>query len=144
MVDYNINNKEYLLSIKPSYKLIPSCIFFLLIIIIISICYFKTYDIYITKGYLNCEDNCYISLIVNIDDINKINETQIIKLNDQIIDYENIKIGDIQIDETNKINMQNVNIELNQLNDKYLNTFQDIKIYSNYESIFRKIKKIIL
>ncbi len=144
MVNYNINNKDYLLSIKPSYMFIPIIIFSSLIIIIISICYFKTYDVFVTKGYLSCDNKCNIVVSVNPIDINKINKANYIKLNDKLIDFKKIIIDDIQVDEINKINIQNVNVEVDQLDNDYLNTFQDIKVYSNYESIFSKIKKLLM
>ena len=143
MVDYNIDNRDYLLSINPSYKFIPLLSLISIIIIIISIFCFKTYDVYYTKGYLVCDDRCNIVLSIDIDDINKVKDANFVKLNDNEIKYNNIFVGDIQIDETNKINIQNVNIEVDQLENDYLNTFQDVKIYSNNESIFNKIKKIL-
>ena len=44
----------------------------------------------------------------------------------------------IKVDENNKTNYQIVNYEVDQL-DNDLNTFQDVKLYSNYESIIKKI-----
>ena len=118
MVNYNFNNKEYLLGIKPSYKFIPIIILITLVIIFISICYFKTYDVFVAKGYILCDDECKVSLGVNIDEINKIIGANMIKINDKSVNYNNIIVGDIQIDEVNKINIQNVNINLNQVDDK--------------------------
>ena len=144
MTNYSVNNKEYLISVKPSFKYIPTIIIIALIIVSFSIFYFKTYDIYKTKGYLMCDDKCNIIISVNIDDINKVLKPNYIKLNDEEINYNNISVGDIQVDDKNKINIQNVNIEVNQLDNDKLNTIQDVKIYSNYESIFNKIKKIVV
>ena len=144
MTNYNINNKEYLLSINPSYKFIPLLSLLSLIVMSFSIFYYKTYDVYTTKGYLKCDEKCYIIISTMIDDINKVINANLIKLNNREINYENIIIGDIQIDEINKINIQNVNIEVDQLDNDLLNTFQDVKIYSSYESIFNKVKKVLL
>ena len=143
MIDYNTNNKDYLLSIKPSYMFIPISLLITFTIIIISICYFKTYDVYITKGYISCDNTCNITIGVDINDINKIKKSNIIKLNNEVISYNNILVGDIQVDEVNKINIYNVNIEVNQLDNDLINTFQDVQVYSNYESIIVKIKKIL-
>lgn len=143
MVDYNINNKDYLLSINPSYKFIPLLCLVSVFIVLVSIIYFKTYDVYVTKGYLECEEKCNIIINTTVEDINKIIDADVIKLNDKEINYNNILIGDIQIDEINKINIQSVNIEVDQLDNDLLRTFQDVKIYSNYESIFNKVKKVL-
>ena len=144
MSNYNINNKDYLLSIMPKYKYIPIIICLSLFIILLSICYFKTYDVYLTKGYLECNKKCNIIVSVNAFDINKVKNANYIKLNNKVINHKNIKIDDIQADEINKINIQNVNFEVDQLDNVSLNTFQDIKVYSNYESILNKIKKLIM
>ena len=144
MNEFSVNNKEYLLSINPSYKFIPLLSFIVIIIIVLTMFYFKTYDVYYTKGYLMCNKECNIILSANIDDINKINKANYIKIDNKTVDFKKINIGDIQVDEINKINTYNVNIEVNQLDNDYLNTFQDVKIYSNYESILNKIKKLII
>ena len=144
MNNFNINNKDYLLSIKPSFKAIPLIIFITFIIMFISLFYFKTYDVYNTKGYLECNEKCNIMVSINIDDINKINKANFLKINDKVLNYNNINIGNIEVDEINKINIQSVNFEVDQLDNDLLNTFQDIKIYSNYESIIKKIKKIVI
>ena len=144
MINYNVNNKEYLLSIKPSYMFIPISLLISTIIIIISICYYKTYDVYNTIGFITCEEKCNISIVVNANEIKRFNNTDYIKLNDKIINYNNIIMGDIQVDEVNKINIQYVNIEVDQLDNDLINTFQDIKVYSNYENILYKIKKTML
>ena len=143
MIDYNINNKEYLLSIKSSYMFIPISLLIALVVVSISICFFKTYDVYTTKGYIKCDSKCNIIIGVDINDINKIKKSNYIKINDTIINYDDILVGDIQIDEVNKINIYNVNIEVSQLDYDLANTFQDIKVYSNYESIINKIKKLL-
>lgn len=144
MLEYSINNKDYLLSLKPSYKIVPLFVLLLLIISILTISCFKTYDVFNTKGYLKCEEKCNIVLGINIEDVNRVLQANYIKINNEKINYQNIKIGDIQIDEINKINIQNVIIEVDQIDNSYLNTFQDVKVYSNYESILKKIKKIIM
>lgn len=144
MINYSFYNKEYLLGIKPSHKYIPIIVFVSIIAIFILISSFKTYDVNIFKGFIECNEKCSINLGVNIDDINKIKQAKDIMVNDEIISYKDIIVGDIEIDEVNKINIQNVSVELEQTNNDYNNTIQDIKVYSNYESIFEKLKKIIL
>ena len=143
MVDYNINNKEYLLSIKPSYMFIPISLLLSVIILIILICIFKTYDVYNVKGFISCNEKCNISIPIEVNDINKIKNIDFLKINDNEIKYNNFLVGDIQIDEINKINFYNVNFEVDQLDNELLNTFQDIKVYSNQESILYKFKKLL-
>jgi len=144
MINYNVNNRDYLLSIKPSYKCIPLIILLALVVVIVSICLIRSYDVFVVKGYITYDSKFNISIGVDLNRINDITSAKIVKLNDKVINYNNIIVGDIQIDEINKINIQNVNIEVEQLDVDVLNTFQEVKIYSNYESIFNKIKKIIL
>ena len=144
MNNFNIYNKEYLLSIKPSFRYIPTIIFLTIIVISILLFCFKTYDVYNTRAYLECDEKCRIIVSATIDEIPRINKANIIKINDNIVNFNSISNGNIEVDTTNKVNIQNVYFEVDKLDDNLLNTFQDIKIYSNYESIIRKIKKIVV
>ena len=144
MDNFNINNKEYLLSLKPRHNFIPIITFIVILIIIVSLFFFKTYDVYNTKAYLECDTNCNIMISVDPKEINKVSKIDFIKLNNKVINHSEIIIENIQVDEINKINYQNVIYEVDQLDNDILNTFQDVKIYSKYENIFEKIKKIIV
>lgn len=144
MREFNINNKEYLLSLKPKFLFIPCFMAFIIIMIMISLFYFKSYDRYLTKGYLSCDDICNIIISVNTDDINVITNASLLKIGDKIVNINNKEIKNIEVDEVNKINYQNVVFYVDQLDKNIINTFQDIKIYSNYESIIQKIKKILI
>lgn len=144
MNESSLSYKNYLLSINPCYQTYIICLLISFIIIFISLFYFKTYDIYNTKGYLECSDTCHI--IINIDpyQTNKVTNIDYLKINDKVIKHHNIKVEDIVIDENNQINYQIVKYEVDQLDDGLLNTFQDIKLYSKYEAIIKKIVNVIM
>ena len=144
MNNYNIHNKEFLLSLKPSFNYIPIIILIGFIIILISLFSFKSYDVYTTYGYLECDEKCNVTVSINIKDINNVKNANLLKINNKDIEFKNIVIGKIEVDEVNKINVQTVSFEVGQLDNDELNTIQEIKIYSNNESIFTKVKKIVI
>ena len=140
---FSFSYKNYLLLLSPRYQINIVILFIAFIIIFISLFYFKAYDIYNFKGYYTCDDKCSIKITSDILKINKLSDIDYLKVNNKKIDFNNVSIGDIEIDENNKSNYQIVSYEVNQLDNEKINTFQDVKIYSNYEDIFTKIKKII-
>ena len=134
-------DKYYLVNLNPKYNSFIYFILFSLIIIIICLFYFKTYDVYKTKGYLNCDDKCYITISVDILDTHKLDNIDYLIVNKEKIDVNNIDISEIKIDESTQSNYQIVKYEVNNLNN--INTFQDVIVFSNYETIITKIKNIL-
>ena len=72
------------------------------------------------------------------NDTNKVDKTNYIILDNNKIIPSNKDISDIKVDDITLSNYQIVNFEVNQL-DHGLNTFQDVKLYSNNETIIIKI-----
>lgn len=140
---FNYYNKSYLYSIKPKYN---SLIYtFLILIITLSFCLyiFETYDIYSSKGYLECNDICNISIYIDPLNVSKIDKIDFIKLNNNNLIPNNIKISEIKVEENNQSNYQIVSYQVDKLDYGLLNTFQDVKIYSNKEKIINKIIKYL-
>jgi len=131
-------DKYYLIGIKPKYNIVLYITLVFIILIFISLCYFKTYDIYNYRGFIYCNDKCYVKLIIDIQEINKVDNIDYIKINNNKYIIDNINISEIVSDEISKINYHIVEYELNSLNER-LNTFQDVKVYSNEEYIINKI-----
>ena len=134
-------NKYYLLSLKPKYSILLYITFIMLISVIISLFIFKTYDVYKTKGYLSCDDKCYITITVDLLDVYKFNDISYIMIGKDKINIKDKEVSEILNDEVNKSNYQIIKYEVDSLNN--LNTFQDVKLYSNYETIYTKIIKYI-
>lgn len=143
MNKFSFSYKNYLLLLSPRYQINIVILFIAFIIIFISLFYFKTYDIYNVKGYYKCDDKCSINISTDVLQTNKLSNIAFLKINNKKIEYTNVSIGDIEVDDNNKSNYQIVSYEVNQLDNEKTNTFQDVKIYSNYESVFTKIKKIL-
>ncbi len=140
--DFEYINKEYLLFLKPKYYILIYVVIIIFIIVLICLLNIKTEDVYITRGYVNCDNNCKITISVNTDDINKVSNVDYIYYNNKKMNLNNINIGQIQVDNNLLNNYQIVDLEVDQL-DYGINTFQDVKIYSNNEAIIRKIKRIL-
>ena len=138
MDNYCYYNKYYLLSLKPKYNLLIYFLLISIISIIICLFIFKIDDVIVTKGYISCQDKCYITIKVDTNDTNKVDKTNYIILDNNKIIPSNKDISDIKVDDITLSNYQIVNFEVNQL-DHGLNTFQDVKLYSNNETIIRKI-----
>ena len=130
-------DKEYLLSLKPRYNIILYIILIVLISLIICTFIFNTYDVYNTKGYLSCDDKCYISISVDIFEIDKIDSSNYILVKKDKLKIINTEVSEIYSDEASKSNYQIVKYEIDKVDIK--NAFYDVKILSNYESIISKI-----
>ncbi|MBR1416382.1 MAG: hypothetical protein IJ572_01000 [Bacilli bacterium] len=143
MINYRYYNKEYLLSIKPRFNIVISVLIISIVIIVISLFCFKTYDVYSLKGYITCEEKCQILFNIDSTFSNKINKIDHIRLNKSVIYPNSINIGEIQISEDNQNNYQIVSYQVDNLDTDILNTIQDVKIYSNYELLIRKILNLI-
>ena len=139
-----MNSFSYLRSLKAKYSLLIYFLVLLLFIILLLMFIFKSYDVYTTKGYVECSDNCKISISVNYLDVNKFNKVDKIKLNKENIVVKNINISEIMLDDSSKSNYQIVTLEVDQLDNGILNTFQDVKLYSNEELIINKIINVLL
>lgn len=143
-MNYKIESELYLKSLKPKYNLFVYFILLFLSVLIISLFIFKTYDVFQTKGFLQCEDKCYIKVSINYLLTNKIIESKIIKIKDKNYSVNNIETSEIISDDKTLENYQIVKLEVDQLDNGILNTFQDIKLYSNNDYIINKIKKVLL
>ena len=137
-----MNNKYILLSIKPKHFLAIYLCLLSLIVIIILMFYIESYDVYKVRGYISCEDKCNVIISVDIGNINKVNKVDYLNINNNKRDILSIDISDIKIDENTKSNYQIVTYEVDKLDDVN-NTFQDVKIYSNNEIIFKKLLNIL-
>jgi hypothetical protein len=104
---------------------------------------FKVYDVYITKGYLECSDNCKISISIDYLNVDKVSKVDKIKINKENIYPKNIIISDVLVDENTKSNYQIISFEVDQLDNGKSNIFYDVKLYSNYELIIDKIIKFL-
>ena len=144
MDSYNYFNKELLMSLKPKYHW---CIYFLLssftIISILLFC-LKTYDVYNIKGFVECNDNCNIKVIVDINNTNRVKNIDFLKIDNKNIYPKSIIVSEILIDEVNNINYQEVNYQVDQLDYGINKTIQDVKIYSNNDYIIKKLINFIL
>ena len=143
-MNYKTESELYLKSLKPKYNLFVYFILLFLSVLTMSLFIFRTYDIFQTKGYLQCEDKCYITVSINYLLTNKIKESKIIKIKDKTYNINNIEVSEIISDDKTLENYQMVKLEVDQLDNGILNTFQDIKIYSNNDYIINKIKKVLL
>ena len=144
MDKYSYYNKSYLYSIKPKYNIFVYILLTFIIILSFCLYHFETYDIYYTKGYLECNDICSISIYIDPLNVSKINKLDFIKLNNLNINPNNINISEIKIDENNQSNYQIVSNQVDKLDHELLNTFQDVKIYSNKDKVINKIIKYLL
>lgn len=144
MEKFNYHNKELLLSLKPKYHIYIYLILIVFLAISILLFCLKTYDVYNIKGVIDCNEKCNIRIIVDINNTNKLSNINFIKINNKNIYPDNILISEIQIDEINNINYQEVNYQVDQLEYGIDKTIQDIKVYSNYDLIIRKLIKFIL
>ena len=139
-----MNSFSYLRSIKPKHNYLLYSILISFVIIIISLFIFKSYDVYVTKGFVECDDKCSISIMVNYLSTSRINKVDMISINKENKYINNISVSEIMVDENNKSNYQIVTLEVDQLDNDILNTFQDVKLYSNKELIINKIIKVLL
>ena len=137
-----MNNKYILLLKTAKYFLAIYALFISIIIVIISIFYFKVYDVYQTRGYISCEDKCRIILSIDTLNISKLSKGNYVRINKGNLNILSIDISDIKVDENTKSNYQIVTYEVDKLDDVN-NTFQDVKIYSNNEIIFKKLLNIL-
>ena len=138
-----INNISYLKSIKPRYSILLYSLLLSIIVLVITMFIFKVYDVYITKGYLECGDNCKISISMDYLNVDKVSKVDMIKINKENIYPKNIIISDVLVDENTKNNYQIVSFEVDQLDNGKSNIFYDVKLYSNYELIIDKIIKFL-
>ena len=139
-----MNSFSYLRSIKPRYCLITYIILFSFIIVISSFFIFNYYDVYNIKGFVECDDKCWITFSINYLDVGKVSNVDIISVNNEKKYPINTKISELMVDENSKSNYQIVTYEVNQLDNGIVNTFQDIRLYSNKELIINKIIKVLL
>ena len=139
-----VNNISYLRSLKPRYYLLIYLILISLSIIVTSLFIFKIYDVKNIKGYVSCDDKCYVKISVNYLDTNKYTNIDKIMINKENKFINNTMVSEILVDELTKSNYQIVTLEVDQLDSDILNTFQDISIYSNKELIINKIINCLL
>ena len=128
------NNKTSFLKLKPR-KTIYILLFFIIIIIftLIRISFIKVYDNYLTKGYITCNDKCFLTTFLpsNI-------EYQKITFNNKNYKYK-ILTNEISFDEANMISLRKLEIEVKH---EYLNEeIVDINFYYNKQRIVEKVKE---
>lgn len=127
------DNKEAFLKLKPK-RLIILFILIILVIIVITIFIIKikAYDNYQTKGYINCEKECFIETLI---------PTSIayekIKIDNKDITYSLIN-KEIVIDKENYISYYKITLksDLEYSNNEII----DINFYYNKQRIIEKIK----
>lgn len=138
MQEYIKINKYALLNIKIKYTwfLIVSLILSLTLIIV---AYFtKCYDAYNGVGVFK---NHEIALNINVEDINKVLESDFIKINNKRYKFSVLSISDIQYNELAMTNYQTITIEVKE---KYIeNMYLEITFYSNKQRIITKIYNLL-
>ena len=143
MDNYQINNLSYLRSLKSKFNILPYVLLVFILIIVVLLFIIKSYDVYTTKGYINCDEKCLVSVSIDYLNTSKINRADFIRINKENIKPNNVIVSDIKIDELSKSNYQIVSYEVDQLDNGIINTFQDVKIYSNKDLLINKIIKIL-
>jgi len=127
------NNKEAFLKIKPKNLLITIIsiliIFGGLITVSIKI---KVFDNYQTKGYVTCENVCYVTTMVpsNID-------YDLVYFNNKKINYKLVN-KDLKVDQDSFISYYELQFLTNEFQDKEI---VEINFYYNKQRIIKKIKE---
>jgi len=138
MQEYIKINKYALLNIKIKYTwfLIVSLILSLTLIIVAYLT--KCYDAYNGVGVFK---NHEIALNINVEDINKVLESDFIKINNKRYKFSVLSISDIQYNELAMTNYQTITIEVKE---KYIeNMYLEITFYSNKQRIITKIYNLL-
>lgn len=140
---FHINNKEYLLSIRPKYfyLIIITCSIF--IMIITSIFFVRTYDMYSVKALYSCEEDCHLYITISPEISDKFANISYLRLKNNNIKPDLTNISTVQLDTSTKSNYQLVDYKVAR-QDGLENTYQDITIFYNYEEVVKKITKFIL
>ena len=142
MINYFNNNCDNLLRLKPKYFGLIKIFFLFLIFILLMTFYLDIDDIYYSKAYVECENECVLTLTLPINDVKKIKDINYISIEDKINTINSYDISDIQVDFDKGINYQIMTIITN--NNLTNKTIQDIKIYYNKEKIIKKLFKHFL
>ena len=96
------------------------------------------YDVYMGKGYVECVDNCKVSLSLSLENASILTNIEYINIQDNSYYEFDYELSDIEIDLENNLNYQI--LTFNGLDDRLNNrTIQDIKIFYNKEKLFKKI-----
>lgn len=143
MISYYINNCDYLLNIKPkSFKFIlfTTLIFFFFLIIAFQI---EIDDTYISKAYIQCDNDCKLIMSLSISDIKLLKEYNKVMIENNKLEINKIDISEIKVDLKNKTNYQILTIFVDNNNNLSNKTIQDIKIFYNKERIIKKIFRIL-
>ena len=143
MCEFNCYTKEFLLSIKPKYYHLISFFLAVIIITIISTSFINTNDIYTSKTYVECNDNCILTMSVEPSIFGKINNISYLYLDKIKIDKYELSYDDIETDINTNTSYQLVRIKVDKI-DINNKTLQDIKIYYNEEKLIKKIINIFL
>lgn len=130
------NNKKSFQNLKPKNLWLLALLIFITILslIIISI-KVKTYDNYLVKGYVKCNEICYvITLVPTSLDIENL------KINNKKVNYE-ILNSEIKLDEENMISYNEITLKPNiKLQDKEI---LNLNFYYHKQRIITKIKNKI-
>ncbi len=129
--------KLILLNQKPKKNLFILLATLIIISLVISSYFIKTYDVYKTYGYITCDDNCYINLSLSYDNLNKLTTKTLLEIDKEITKIDDIEYLDISLE--NEIPYQNVRIKT--VKDK--NKIIEIKLLNNKQRIIKKLYDLI-
>ena len=130
------DNYYSLLNIKPKYLKLSYILIILLFSIISLTYYIDIYDIYNTKGYIECNEYCNITFISEIDELAKINDIKYLIIDNNIIDSFNSNYNDVESNQNINYQKVSINTTNNSLSNK---TIKELKIYYHKEKIINKI-----
>ncbi len=126
------NNKEAFLRIKPKNLLVIIMLILLVLIgLVIMSLKLKVYDNYQTKGYVTCNDKCFLVTMIP-SNINY----DIIYFNNKEIDYKLVN-KDLKVDEDNFISYYELHFLIDDFEDKEIIS---INFYYNKQRLINKIK----
>ena len=143
MCEFNCYTKEFLLSFKPKYYHLISSFMVVLIILIIISSFININDIYTSKAYVECDNECILTMSVEPTIFGKLNNISYLYLNKIRIDKYELTYNDIETDINTNTSYQLVTIKIDKI-DINNKTLQDIKIYYNEEKLIKKIINVFL
>lgn len=132
-------NKLYLLNEQPKKNLIKIPIIILIITFIIFIYRYKTYNSFLTTGFIKCDNKCYINISLPYDKADKITLNSKIEYLNNIYNIEKIEFKEPYIE--NNIAYQDIKIYSELQTEKRI---INLKLLYNKQRIITKIKELIL
>lgn len=136
--DLKYNLASYLQK-KNNYSFFVFLLFFLFLVLFVASLVIDTYNITTINAETNCEETCEVVFYWPVE---KTMKYDFIKINDKRIEIENLKFGEIELNNTNTA-FQKIALKGKEYKGEN-NEIVKVKIFQNKEKIIKKIGKIII